>query len=50
VIERALERLGSARVHSFDSLYVADTEARALASELVAERGAPVTSSEERES
>ena len=41
VIERALEQLGSARVHSFDSLYVADTEARALASELVAERGAP---------
>ena len=41
VIERALERLGSARVHSFDSLYAADTEARALASELVAERGAP---------
>jgi len=41
VIERALERLGSSRVHSFDSLYAADTEARALASELVAERGAP---------
>jgi 1-deoxy-D-xylulose-5-phosphate reductoisomerase len=41
VIERALEQLGSARVHSFDSLYAADTEARALASELVAERGAP---------
>ena len=41
VIERALEQLGAARVHSFDSLYVADTEARALASELVAERGAP---------
>jgi 1-deoxy-D-xylulose-5-phosphate reductoisomerase len=41
VIERALEQLGSARVHSFDSLYAADTAARALASELVAERGAP---------
>ena len=41
VIERALEQLGSARVHSFDSLYAADTEARALASQLVAERGAP---------
>jgi 1-deoxy-D-xylulose-5-phosphate reductoisomerase len=41
VIERALERLATARVQSFDSLYVADTEARALASELVAERGAP---------
>jgi 1-deoxy-D-xylulose-5-phosphate reductoisomerase len=41
VIERALEQLGSARVHSFDSLYAADTEARALASELVAQRGAP---------
>jgi 1-deoxy-D-xylulose-5-phosphate reductoisomerase len=41
VIERALEQLGSARVHSFDSLYAADAEARALASELVAERGAP---------
>jgi 1-deoxy-D-xylulose-5-phosphate reductoisomerase len=41
VIERALEQLGSARVHSFDSLYAADTEARALASELAAERGAP---------
>src|SRR2546423_1123973 len=41
VIERALEQLGSSRVHSFDSLYVADAEARGLASELVAERGAP---------
>jgi 1-deoxy-D-xylulose-5-phosphate reductoisomerase len=41
VIERALEQLGSARVHSFDSLYAADMEARALASELVAGRGAP---------
>jgi 1-deoxy-D-xylulose-5-phosphate reductoisomerase len=41
VIERALEQLGSGRVHSFDSLYHADTEARALVSELVSERGAP---------
>ena len=41
VIERALDQLGSAPVHSFDSLYNADTEARALAAELVAERGAP---------
>jgi 1-deoxy-D-xylulose-5-phosphate reductoisomerase len=41
VIERALEQLGAARVHSFDSLYAADTDARALAAELVAERGAP---------
>jgi 1-deoxy-D-xylulose-5-phosphate reductoisomerase len=41
VIERALERLAPAPVHSFDSLYNADAEARALAAELVAERGAP---------
>ena len=41
VIERALEQLGSARVHSFDSLYAADRDARDLATELVAERGAP---------
>ena len=41
VIERALDQLGSSRVHSFDSLYAADAEARALAAELVAERGAP---------
>jgi 1-deoxy-D-xylulose-5-phosphate reductoisomerase len=41
VIARALERLGSSRVHSFDSLYTADAGARALAAELVAERGAP---------
>ncbi|MGZ4173246.1 MAG: 1-deoxy-D-xylulose-5-phosphate reductoisomerase [Thermoleophilaceae bacterium] len=41
VIERALEQLGPAPLHSFDSLYNADTEARALAAELVAERGAP---------
>jgi len=41
VIERALEQLGPAPVHSFDSLYNADTDARALAAELVAERAAP---------
>ncbi len=41
VIDRALERLEPGRVHSFDSLYAADTDARALAAELVAERGAP---------
>jgi 1-deoxy-D-xylulose-5-phosphate reductoisomerase len=41
VIERALERLDVGRVHSFDSLYDADRDARALAAELVAERGAP---------
>ncbi|HEV7462047.1 MAG TPA: 1-deoxy-D-xylulose-5-phosphate reductoisomerase [Solirubrobacteraceae bacterium] len=41
VIERVLEQLGSSRVHSFDSLYAADTEARVLTAEVVAERGAP---------
>jgi 1-deoxy-D-xylulose-5-phosphate reductoisomerase len=41
VIERALGELGSGRVHSFDSLYQADADARTLAAELVAERGAP---------
>jgi 1-deoxy-D-xylulose-5-phosphate reductoisomerase len=41
VIERVLEQLGSNRVHSFDSLYAADTEARVLTAEVVAERGAP---------
>ena len=41
VIERALERLDAGRVHSFDSLYAADRDARTLAAELVAERGAP---------
>jgi 1-deoxy-D-xylulose-5-phosphate reductoisomerase len=41
VIERVLEQLGSDRVHSFDSLYAADTDARALAADVVAERGAP---------
>jgi 1-deoxy-D-xylulose-5-phosphate reductoisomerase len=41
VIERTLERLGSGRVHSFESLYEADAAARAAAAELVeAERAA----------
>ena len=38
VIERALERLGGGRVHSFDSLYEADREAREAAAELVGAR------------
>ena len=41
VIDRALAGLDAARVHSFDSLYRADADARALAAQLVAERGAP---------
>ncbi len=40
VVERCLERLGARSVHSFDSLYAADREARALAGELVLERAA----------
>jgi 1-deoxy-D-xylulose-5-phosphate reductoisomerase len=40
VIEHALERLGAAPVHSFDSLYDADREARATAAELVEARSA----------
>ena len=35
VIERTLERVGAAGVHSFDSLYEADAQARAVAGELV---------------
>jgi 1-deoxy-D-xylulose-5-phosphate reductoisomerase len=35
VIERTLELVGAARVHSFDSLYEADAHARAVAGELV---------------
>jgi 1-deoxy-D-xylulose-5-phosphate reductoisomerase len=35
VIEATLERVGAQRVHSFDSLYQADAEARAIAGELV---------------
>jgi 1-deoxy-D-xylulose-5-phosphate reductoisomerase len=38
VIEGTLERLPSQRVHSFDTLYDVDQQARALASEMV---GAP---------
>ncbi|HEX2398138.1 MAG TPA: 1-deoxy-D-xylulose-5-phosphate reductoisomerase [Solirubrobacteraceae bacterium] len=35
VIETTLERLGAARVHSFESLYEADREARAVAGETI---------------
>lgn len=35
VIERTLERVGAAGVHSFDSLYQADAQARDVAGELV---------------
>ncbi|MGI8922079.1 MAG: 1-deoxy-D-xylulose-5-phosphate reductoisomerase [Solirubrobacteraceae bacterium] len=35
VIEGALERLGAERVHSWDDLYAADHEARAVAGELI---------------
>jgi 1-deoxy-D-xylulose-5-phosphate reductoisomerase len=38
VIEATLERLPAARVHSFDTLYAADAEARRVASETVAVR------------
>src|SRR5262249_54648613 len=38
VIEGVLERLGSQRVHSFETLYVTDAEARELAGELIAVR------------
>ena len=44
VIEQALDQLGAQRVHSFESLYAADREARTRASELVdalAARDAP---------
>ena len=40
VIEQALERLGAQPVHSFDSLYAADDEARQAAGELVEARSA----------
>jgi 1-deoxy-D-xylulose-5-phosphate reductoisomerase len=36
VVERALEQVGTGQVHSFESLYDADAEARALAGEAVA--------------
>jgi 1-deoxy-D-xylulose-5-phosphate reductoisomerase len=35
VIEQVLERIPAAPVHSFESLYAADAEARALAGELI---------------
>ncbi len=35
VIEQTLERVGADGVHGFDSLYQADAEARAVASELI---------------
>src|SRR4051794_26428649 len=38
VIEGPLERLPARRVHSFDSLYDADAEARRIAGELIAEQ------------
>ncbi len=38
VIEQTLDRVGASRVHAFESLYVADGEARAVAGELI---GAP---------
>jgi 1-deoxy-D-xylulose-5-phosphate reductoisomerase len=37
VIERTLERVGTARVHGFETLYDADAQARRVAGELVAE-------------
>jgi 1-deoxy-D-xylulose-5-phosphate reductoisomerase len=38
VIEGVLEQLGAARVHSFETLYIVDSEARELAGELIAVR------------
>jgi 1-deoxy-D-xylulose-5-phosphate reductoisomerase len=38
VIEGVLERLGAQRVHSFETLYVTDAEARELAGELIGVR------------
>jgi 1-deoxy-D-xylulose-5-phosphate reductoisomerase len=38
VIERALERVGAASVHGFDSLYEADAAARAVAGEMIEAR------------
>jgi 1-deoxy-D-xylulose-5-phosphate reductoisomerase len=40
VIEHSLERLGAQRVHSFETLYAADREARVTAGELVEARAA----------
>ena len=39
VIEETLERLGSRRLHSFETLYAADREARGVATELVERAG-----------
>jgi 1-deoxy-D-xylulose-5-phosphate reductoisomerase len=41
VIERALEQLPARRVHSFDTLYAADADARRVAAETVAAIGRP---------
>jgi 1-deoxy-D-xylulose-5-phosphate reductoisomerase len=41
VIERTLEQLPAKRVHSFDTLYAADAEARRVAAEMVAATGRP---------
>jgi 1-deoxy-D-xylulose-5-phosphate reductoisomerase len=38
VIEQVLERIPAKRVHSFETLFDADAEARALATELVGDR------------
>ncbi len=40
IIESTLDELGGIAVHSFESLYAADADARALAGELVAREGA----------
>jgi 1-deoxy-D-xylulose-5-phosphate reductoisomerase len=40
VIETTLERVGTGRVHSFETLYDADAQARAVAADLVAEGAA----------
>jgi len=38
VIEEVLERIPAKRVHSFETLFDADAEARALPAELVSDR------------
>jgi 1-deoxy-D-xylulose-5-phosphate reductoisomerase len=40
VIEAVLDDLGTGRVHSFDTLYAADADARALAADAVEREGA----------
>ncbi|CAA9476867.1 MAG: 1-deoxy-D-xylulose 5-phosphate reductoisomerase [uncultured Solirubrobacteraceae bacterium] len=40
IIEATLDELGGSRVHSFESLYAADADARAVAGDLVAREGA----------